>query len=336
MVSEEERQHYEECCKFKPSKEAIEVSLQDDGDDTDRRFCETEEDVAQAIAEFEAEELTAEEVKEILRETLHNLGTYRIASGGSQYATMTTPVKTASLHELTEGAKAAIKQESYEARARANALAAGKAPKPPCEDKQEDCGFFATEGECENNAEWMLANCPKACGRCVDESAFFEAGFVVHIQGKKGLGKFRKRDSKAVVMFWKPDCKYCAAAKPQCTRPSQPAAAAPLCLTTLCSPGRADAEAAETAAETLSDVVFAGVDCSRNEALCVKQGIDSFPTFKFFRGADDWKKDGEPVKYDMETNPADPSVLGTTTFLSEQYDEELMAEWDDAPAEDEL
>ena len=227
VVSEEERQHYEECCKFKPSKEAIEVSLQDDGDDTDRRFCETEEDVAQAIAEFEAEELTAEEVKEILRETLHNLGTYRIASGGSQYATMTTPVKTASLHELTEGAKAAIKQAAYEDRARANALAAGKAPKPPCEDKQEDCGFFATEGECENNADWMLANCPKACGRCVDESAFFEAGFVVHIQGKKGLGKFRKRDSKAVVMFWKPDCKYCAAAKPQCTRPSQPAAAPP-------------------------------------------------------------------------------------------------------------
>lgn len=52
----------------------------------------------------------------------------------------------ASLHELTEGAKAAIKQADYEVKNRAALEAAGEAPPPVCEDTHDDCGFFAEEG----------------------------------------------------------------------------------------------------------------------------------------------------------------------------------------------
>jgi thiol-disulfide isomerase/thioredoxin len=50
-------------------------------------------------------------------------------------------------------------------------------------------------------------------------------------------------------MFWTPGCKYCALAKP------------------------IFAEAAERAATELTDVSFAAVDCSRNEATCVRQQV---------------------------------------------------------------
>jgi|EP01043_Picozoa_sp_COSAG02_P037629 hypothetical protein len=60
------------------------------------------------------------------------------------------------------------------------------------------------------------------------------------------------------------------------------------------------------------------VDCSRNEALCIKQGCEKFPTFKFYTGADDWKTGAQPTVYGMETHPEDPSVFGTTKFLSEK------------------
>ena len=228
FVSEKERDDYEACCKFKPSAEAIKVSLGDadeaedeDGDEEGEGegdaagICRTRDAVDALIAQFEATEVTADEVKQVLRESLYALGTRRVQSGGNSYATMTTPVKTATLHELTEGTKEAIKQSEYEERSRAAAEAAGKAPPPACEDTSDDCGFFAEEGECENNQEWMVKNCPKACGACIDEASFFEGGVVKHIQGKKGLKKFLKQDSKMVVMFWTPGCKYCKAAKPQ-------------------------------------------------------------------------------------------------------------------------
>lgn len=130
----------------------------------------------------------------------------------------------------------------------------------------------------------MRTNCPKACGACVDEQPFMEGGFVRHIQGKKGLKKMAKEDSKMVVMFWTPGCKYCKMAKPQY------------------------AQAAERSKTDLDDVVWAAVDCSRNEALCIKQECEKFPTFKFFKGAADWRKEGTPTVYTMETHPEDPSV----------------------------
>ena len=252
FVSEKERDDYEACCKFKPSAEAIKVSLgeedgiddeDDDGDDGDEMQAAAEqggalrtlEAVEALVARFEAKEITADEAKAALRASLYALGTRRVQSGGNSYATMTTPVKTASLHELTQGTKDAIKQSQYEQRSREAAEAAGKAPPPVCEDANDDCGFFAEEGECENNQEWMIKNCPKSCGVCIDETAFFEGGFVKHIKGKKGLKKILKHDSKMVVMFWTPGCKYCTAAKPQF------------------------AQAAEQAATELEDVVWAAV-----------------------------------------------------------------------------
>ncbi len=194
FVTEKERDDYEACCKFKPSTEAIKVSLGSEGDEEDEDdedeehekevdaeqtgLCSTLEAVDALVARFEAKEVAADEVKEVLRQSLYALGTRRVQSGGNSYATMTTPVKTATLHELTQGAREAIKQAHYEQRSREAAEAAGKAPPPPCEDTHEDCGFFAEEGECENNQEWMVKNCPKACGVCVDEAPFFEDGFV--------------------------------------------------------------------------------------------------------------------------------------------------------------
>jgi hypothetical protein len=231
FVTEKERDDYEACCKFKPSAEAIKVSLgsmgdEDDEDDGDEEhdkeagpeqsgLCSTQEAVDALVARFEAKEVTADEAKELLRKSLYALGTRRVQSGGNSYATMTTPVKTATLHELTQGAKEAIKQAQYEQRSREAAEAAGKASPPACEDTHEDCGFFAEEGECDNNQEWMVKNCPKSCGVCIDETPFFDGGFVKHIKGKKGLKKLLKQDSKMVVMFWTPGCKYCSAAKPQ-------------------------------------------------------------------------------------------------------------------------
>ena len=252
FVSEKERDDYEACCKFKPSAEAIKISLgeedgvEDEDDDDDDEGDEKEaaaeqgglrtlEAVEALVARFEAKEVTADEAKAVLRASLYALGTRRVQSGGNSYATMTTPVKTASLHELTQGTKDAIKQVQYEQRSREAAEAAGKAPPPACEDVNDDCGFFAEEGECENNQEWMIKNCPKSCGACIDETAFFEGGFVKHIKGKKGLKKILKHDSKMVVMFWTPGCKYCTAAKPQF------------------------AQGAEQAATELGDVIWAAV-----------------------------------------------------------------------------
>ena len=258
FVTEKERDDYEACCKFKPSAEAIKVTLDDEDDDDSydtgeqgeeaeqSGICRTLDAVEALVSRFEAKEITADETKEILRESLYALGTRRVQSGGNSYATMTTPVKTATLHELTQGAKDAIKQAQYEERSRAAAEAAGKAPPPTCEDTHDDCGFFAEEGECENNQEWMSKTCPKSCGVCIDETSFFEAGFVKHIQGKKGFKKFLKLDSKMVVMFWTPGCKYCSAAKPQF------------------------AQAAEQGSTELEDVIWAAV----REALALMHALD--------------------------------------------------------------
>jgi hypothetical protein len=36
-----------------------------------------------------------------------------------------------------------------------------------CEDTDEGCELWATEGECYNNPGYMLTGCPKACNLCV-------------------------------------------------------------------------------------------------------------------------------------------------------------------------
>jgi hypothetical protein len=35
-----------------------------------------------------------------------------------------------------------------------------------CKDEHESCGFWATEGECENNPGFMLVSCRSSCDAC--------------------------------------------------------------------------------------------------------------------------------------------------------------------------
>ena len=312
LVTAAELSAYEACCKFKKGYAMDESEAPSEADD-DQQLCATEAEVDELIAQFEAKLLTAEATKEVLRQSLYALGVKRVQSDGNEYGTVTTPVATAHLKELTVGLKSSIKQEEYNRKAQEHLKALGKAPPPPCRDEHEDCEFFASEGECDNNVHWMQKNCKKSCGGCIDETAFFDGGFVKHLQGKKAFKRHRKEDVKAVVMFWNPDCKFCTRVKP------------------------VYAAAAEQAAQDLPEVVFGAVDCSRNEATCVKQEISKFPTFKWFTGSDAWA-DGSAVVYGPETNPPDPSILATTTMLSEKYDEALMAEleWSDGEHKGEL
>ena len=37
----------------------------------------------------------------------------------------------------------------------------------PCQDSQASCSQWANEGECLNNPNFMLAQCPRSCGTCV-------------------------------------------------------------------------------------------------------------------------------------------------------------------------
>src|SRR6056300_321953 len=35
-----------------------------------------------------------------------------------------------------------------------------------CEDKEQECGHWASLGECEKNPNYMLVNCPVSCDSC--------------------------------------------------------------------------------------------------------------------------------------------------------------------------
>jgi len=39
-------------------------------------------------------------------------------------------------------------------------------PTPGCTDNNANCAYWASNGECESNPGWMLANCPQSCGSC--------------------------------------------------------------------------------------------------------------------------------------------------------------------------
>jgi hypothetical protein len=38
----------------------------------------------------------------------------------------------------------------------------------PCKNEDEECDFWAEEGECELNPDYMLTHCSKACGTCLE------------------------------------------------------------------------------------------------------------------------------------------------------------------------
>ena len=38
--------------------------------------------------------------------------------------------------------------------------------KDACQDSHSECSFWATKGECHDNPNYMLKNCPKACDMC--------------------------------------------------------------------------------------------------------------------------------------------------------------------------
>lgn len=35
-----------------------------------------------------------------------------------------------------------------------------------CVDKNESCNYWASNGECQNNPDYMLVNCKKSCKNC--------------------------------------------------------------------------------------------------------------------------------------------------------------------------
>jgi hypothetical protein len=37
-----------------------------------------------------------------------------------------------------------------------------------CTDKNDNCSFWASQGECQNNPGFMHSNCPVSCGTCVE------------------------------------------------------------------------------------------------------------------------------------------------------------------------
>ena len=41
-----------------------------------------------------------------------------------------------------------------------------------CRDYNKDCNYWANNGECDNNPDYMLENCPLACGECFESSGF--------------------------------------------------------------------------------------------------------------------------------------------------------------------
>ena len=42
---------------------------------------------------------------------------------------------------------------------------------PSCEDANDDCEFWASDGECEGNPDYMLENCAMACDACVERAS---------------------------------------------------------------------------------------------------------------------------------------------------------------------
>jgi hypothetical protein len=38
----------------------------------------------------------------------------------------------------------------------------------PCTNEDEECDFWAEEGECEENPDYMLIHCSRACGTCME------------------------------------------------------------------------------------------------------------------------------------------------------------------------
>jgi len=42
-----------------------------------------------------------------------------------------------------------------------------KNERPPCEDKDNDCRYWAHQGECESSWTWMSHHCAKSCGACL-------------------------------------------------------------------------------------------------------------------------------------------------------------------------
>ena len=41
-----------------------------------------------------------------------------------------------------------------------------------CNDSDQRCGFWASQGDCTKNSNWMTKHCRKSCGKCVDNKVF--------------------------------------------------------------------------------------------------------------------------------------------------------------------
>jgi hypothetical protein len=84
LVTAAEQVAYEACCKFKKGFAMDEAELPDDDG---ARVCRTVEDVDTLIMDFEAKTLSADHTKEVLRQSLYELGIKRVQGDGNPYNT---------------------------------------------------------------------------------------------------------------------------------------------------------------------------------------------------------------------------------------------------------
>lgn len=68
-----------------------------------------------------------------------------------------------SWYDMIDGGASA---RAKERQAKAPRIVNGKMIDDQCEDKNENCTWWAEIGECENNPGFLMSNCPKSCNVC--------------------------------------------------------------------------------------------------------------------------------------------------------------------------
>lgn len=69
-----------------------------------------------------------------------------------------------------------------------------------CDDKHDSCVHWASIGECENNPQYMLTNCLKACVKCPEER-LEEIFYLRNASAQYGEEQLITRDRQDEVLF---------------------------------------------------------------------------------------------------------------------------------------
>ena len=87
-----------------------------------------------------------------------------ILDGSGSAALFMRHVSNASNHDAAEGGPARYSLKAARAASASGVEAAGGGG--ACRDENEECGFWARDGECERNPNYMLHHCQKSCRVC--------------------------------------------------------------------------------------------------------------------------------------------------------------------------